>query len=45
MKKLDASDLFLIFAIVLTLVTISAVFSYTKNFSKPYTNIKVEVVK
>ena len=45
MKKLDASDLFLIFALVLTLVTISAVFIHTKNFSKPYTNLKITVVK
>lgn len=45
MKKLDASDLFLIFALVLTLVTIGAVFTYTKNFSKTYDNLKITIVK
>ena len=45
MKRLDESDLFLVFALMLFMVTIFAVFSYTKNFSRTYDNVKITVVK
>ena len=40
MKKLDASDVFLIFALVLTLVTIGAVLHTLKTFQNHILTLK-----
>lgn len=45
MKKIDEADLFLLCALIVAMLTICAIFSFTKNFAKPYNNVKVEIVK